>query len=337
MATYEVSTWAELVTAANTARNSGDVIKLIADIDCNYEIPTGVSSTVVIWQSSITIDGSYTENGVTKNHVIINLRTDITSPQPIFKFIFNNTTITHTVKNIDFVNVILNAPLFQVQDYYLATHYFYVKNCRFTGKRYDYLISRLAGQSSGAQGYVNNYLQHSYFNVPYYGTSETKIALCQYFYDSSAYFYNYADNCRIRVKYNGTYEPTYSGGRVMCEIYNINLSGCRIEGDIVGMDTDVTNLNFYIQGGAGSRTPSMQNVYDVDFYMKNVVRSRNVSMGTYKGVVKTPAKNWDDKTITYSNYVTPSTSSGIILATESQMQDTDWLIQHNFDVVPSNT
>ena len=334
MATYEVSTWAELVNAANTARSGGDIIKLVAEIDCNDEIPTGVTSTVEIWQVSITIDGSYTENGVTKNHVIRNLRTNITSPQPIFKFVFNNSSITHRVKNIDFINLILSAPLFQVKDYYLATHYFYVQNCRFTGKRYDYLISRLAGQTSGAQGFVQNYLQYSYFNVPYYGTSENKVRLCQNYYQSgSGYFYCYADSCRIKASYNETYTPTYDTGLVKSEITNVSLNGCRIEGDIVGCDADVSyiNINF---GVRPDRTISIQNVYDVDFYMKSISGSKNIEFNGCKGLVKRPVKDWETKTQEYNTY---NLYTDYIFATESQMKDTDWLIENGFDVIPSNT
>lgn len=75
MATVNVSTWAELRNAI-TGAASGDNIKLIADIDCNGEIPEGVSSKITI-EKTITIDGSYTENDVIKNHEIRNLRTQV--------------------------------------------------------------------------------------------------------------------------------------------------------------------------------------------------------------------------------------------------------------------
>ena len=51
MATHEVSTWAELAEAIRTAAG-GDTIKLIADIDCNDEIPEGVSSTIPSYEVS---------------------------------------------------------------------------------------------------------------------------------------------------------------------------------------------------------------------------------------------------------------------------------------------
>ena len=333
MATIEVSTWAELVNAITSA-SSGDTIKLIADIDCNRTIPEGVTSTIVVGYGNITIDGGYTEGDVIKRHEIRNLRTNINSPVTIFKFPMGGyNTVTHTVKNIDFVNSILDKPLLGIMDYYTADHNFYVKNCRFTGKRTDYLIGRIAGQSaSEAQGYVNVYLQNSYFNVPYYGSTESKIALCEYYKQSSAYFYSYADNCRIRTHYTGTYTPAYNTGNVYSEVYNISLTGCRVEGDIVANAGDVTYINFYIKGSAPSRTIPMQNVYDVDFYITSSVSNRNVDVVACKGLVKKPIKVLNSTT-TYTNY---NEKTDLIFATESEMQDTDWLIQHNFDVVPSN-
>ena len=86
MATIEVSTWAQLRSAITSAV-AGDVIKLIADIDCNDEIPEGVTSTIQTIDSTwFTITGEYTENDVVKRHEIRNLRTRATSPVTIFKF-----------------------------------------------------------------------------------------------------------------------------------------------------------------------------------------------------------------------------------------------------------
>jgi hypothetical protein len=117
MATYEVSTWAQLRSAITSAV-AGDVIKLIADIDCNDIIPEGVASTVVFpIGASVTIDGSYEEDNTIKNHEIRNLRTSVNSPVSIFKISRpGSSAITHTMKNIDFVNLVLNKPLLDVED-----------------------------------------------------------------------------------------------------------------------------------------------------------------------------------------------------------------------------
>lgn len=330
MATHEVSTWAELRSAISSAA-SGDTIKLIADIDCNDEIPEGVASTILLAMFKLTIDGGYVEDGVTKRHEIRNLRTSASSPVSIFKIqASSDGTYTYNIKNIDFVNLVLDAPLFET-----------------------------------AVQYTNVYLQKSFFNVPYYGTTQQNIALGEiydatggiskylYFYITNCRFtgkrttklirYNtyatglrffvYADFCYIKTKYTGTYEPSYNAGTVYSELYNMSLNGCRIEGDIVGNAGDVTNINFHLPGSYPSRTISMQNVYDVDFYIFPAVSDRAVDFAAIKGLIKKPVKVWNGTT-TYTNY---NEKTGLIFATESEMQDTDWLIQHNFDVVPSNT
>lgn len=331
MATIEVSTWAELVSAISSAA-SGDTIQLTADIDCNNEIPEGVSSTITILNKNLTIDGGYVENGVTKRHEIRNLRTSASSPVSIFKIqVSYDGEYTNTIKNIDFINLILVAPLFET-----------------------------------AARYTEVYLQKSFFNVPYYGSTQENIALSElyfrsgsriqklYFYitncrftgkrttkilryNSSAttvLFYIYADYCYIKTKYTGTYNPSYDAGTVYSELYNMSLNGCRIEGDIVGNAGDATYINFHLLGSYPPRTISMQNVYDVDFYISSAVSDRAVDFSANKGLIKKPVKVWNDTTTTtYTNY---NAKEDLIFATETEMQDTDWLIQNNFDIVPSN-
>jgi hypothetical protein len=77
----------------------------------------------------------------------------------------------------------------------------------------------------------------------------------------------------------------------------------------------------------------MQNVYDVDFYFTTNYE-KDVVLKACKGLFKRPIRLLSGEQVTFDTY--NSVSTGIILATEAQMQDTDWLIQHNFDVVPSN-
>ena len=102
MATYEVSTWAQLRSAI-TSVASGDTIKLIADIDCNDEIPEGVASTILLSVFTLTIDGGYVEDGVTKRHEIRNLRTSASSPASIFKIqASSDGTYTYNIKKYRF-------------------------------------------------------------------------------------------------------------------------------------------------------------------------------------------------------------------------------------------
>lgn len=328
MATHEVSTWAQLVSAISSAAND-DTIKLIKDIDCNKEIPEGVVSTVVLPIGiNVTIDGSYEEDGITKNHEIRNLRTSVNSPVSIFKISRpNSSAITHTIKNIDFVNLILNKPLLDVEDYYTAIHTFNIRNCRFTGKRYDYLIKRLAGQDSGAQGYINVNIYSSYFNVPYYGTSSEKASLCDYYSNSGSYFRSYMYNCRIKESFNDTYTPdnTIYGG-----ISNSYLDGCRVEGTLIGSALwDGTYHCINITRNA--YTPAIQNVLDCDIYLNTTSALTKPKLNRAPlGVVKIPIYYKNDTQVSLE-----SISSGIIAVTESQMQDTAELIQQGFDVVPS--
>lgn len=62
MATINVSTWSELVTAL-TNHGNNDTIKLITDTDCNNEIPGGVDSTINCGSTAVTLTGDYIESG----------------------------------------------------------------------------------------------------------------------------------------------------------------------------------------------------------------------------------------------------------------------------------
>ena len=339
MATHEVSTWPQLRNALTIAYNEITTIKLIADIDCNDDIPTGAASTIIFGRSdyALTIDGSYQENGVTKRHEIRNLRTDIASPVPIFQptgatYAYGGKTTT--IKGIDFFNLILDAPLFQGgaggDD---LRNYCVFNNCRFTGKRTTAIFSARTDYRCSWRFT----LQGCYVNVPYYGMSQADCSIVQRYPKSGSttpYCSCYSDYSRIHINYTGTYTPVYDAGNVYSDIYNVNLNDSRIEGDIVGHRGDSTNMLIYTQGVTSERTPSIQNVYDVNFYMMGVSSDSLIELHAYKGVIKIPVKKWEDKTTTYSNY---QAQAGLIFATESQMQDITWLIQQNFDVVPSNT
>lgn len=320
MATIEVSTWAELVSAISSAAN-GDTIQLTADIDCNNEIPEGVSSTIQPMKGgrrNITITGEYTDGGVTKRHEIKNLRTSTSSAVTIFKFIGeSNYSTTTTIKGIDFLNLILNASFIDIsKDGINYTHILNIRNCRFTGKRTDYLVNLHSDTR------LNIY--NSYINIPYFGSTLAKRTL-NYTYRAGS---GYMDSCRIRETFTGTYTPSSADDDATCSVFNMRLSGCRVEGEVVGGKYARYHADTVISG----YTPSAQNVYDVDFKLTNDIDT-SVPLYAFKGVVKVPIRKKDAETTTYE---ISNASTGVILADESQMKDANWLTQQGFDIVPSN-
>lgn len=317
MATHEVSTWAELAAAIRTAA-AGDVIQLTADIDCNDEIPEGVSSTIPSLEvtGTRTITGEYTENGVTKRHVIKNLRTSTASPVAIIRMNGYKNSTTN-IQGIDFLNLILAAPLIQVAETGSGNHIMNIRNCRFTGKRTDYLVYLYSST------YL--YMYNCYFNIYYNGNNETKLPLSYL----NTIGRGYMSNCRIRETFTGTYTPSSTDDVATCSVFPMRLSGCRVEGEVVSGKYP----RYHHSAALSNYTSGSQNVYDVDFKLTNNTDT-SVPLYAFKGVVKVPIRKKDDELTTYT---ISSASSGVIQATESQMQDTDWLIQHGFDIVPSNT
>ena len=315
MATHNVSTWAELASAIRNA-SGGDTIKLVDDINCNNEIPQGVESTVSCGQlSSLTIDGSYEEDGVTKNHIIYNLRTSLSNPVSIFQLSCPNYNYTKTIKNITFVNLILNAPLLYMANGGTYSHTFTIRNCNFVGKRYDYLFG------CGTQTGIILKMYQCFINVPYYGTTQAKAAINKPLYSQNAIIYN----SRVREYFNDTYTPSTNDSDVTCGVYNIAVDGCRIEGEVVGGKY----ARYHSSNAISSFTPSTQNVYDVDFKLTNTGED-SVPLYAHKGVIKSPITRKDDETIAYT---ISSQSTGTILATESQMKDAQWLHDQNFDII----
>lgn len=320
MATIEVSTWAELASAIRSAA-SGDTIKLIADIDCNNDYPTGIS-TITTSANRFTVDGSYIQNGVTKNHEIRNLRTTVSAPSTIFMLYSNAGNENWTTKyfrNIDFVNLILDKPLFTTKN----VSNLELRNCRFTGKRTDFLV----GCDNINESTSTTWMYSCYFNIPYYGTSVNNVPLVV-FNSSSSFKRSYAHYCRFKETYTGTWNPSTYIEAECCSVSNTWLNGCRVEGTIV----NGYSAYFHTSGVMNLDTPPMQNVYDVDFKLTSN-DSESVKIQAFKGVVKIPVRKYSDNT----PYGVASYSTGVIPADESQMKDTDWLIQHSFDVVPSDT
>lgn len=295
MATYEVSTWAELIARMADTTLETRTIKLVADIDCNDEVPFGPTSTINIIGSMAlycTIDGSYTKDGEIKNHVIRNLRTNVTSPVDIFNFRAHNPQsgqsdrflIGVTIQNIDFVNTILNnARMFRLTRYEYGSgdsgNTVKFKNCSFVGRRNRYLIGAIDSNANSLT------FESCFFNIPYKpsDTSNTYVPLTA---DWSGYAY--ANFCRFRESYNGwtvgTYEPAMSTNP-HSSTYNLKLNGCYIDGTIVGYSSNICITKYY------SYNAAIQNVVDADLRAYNNSGSDTVNIFAPKGIYKTAENN----------------------------------------------
>lgn len=314
MATHNVSTWAELVSAIGSAA-SGDTIKLTKDIDCNDEIPEGVASTITRGSTSLTIDGSYVEEEVTKYRIIRNLRTSVTSPVAIFSV--GSTTVTF--QYIDFINLVLDNYLIT-----LGTHTgrLNFNRCRFVGRRTTYMIFRQNISDPAWTNYVT--FTSCYLNIPYKGTDQTYIPIVNKAPSSNGY--TTANFCWIRETF-GDWTPT--SGSVMSATHDMRLNGCYIDGTVVGYD-DIRFTDRY------SFNSPIQNVFDVDL---RVIAGGDVgseiNVRTAKGVYKNLIRKLDDDSVVYTDAnQLPVTTA--ISATPTQMQNAQWLSDNGFDIVIPN-
>lgn len=339
MATYEVSTWSELIARMADTTLETRTIKLIADIDCNDEVPFGPTSSIDIVGSMAlycTIDGSYTENGVTKNHVIRNLRTNVTSPVDIFNFRAHNPQsgqsdrfkIGVTIQNIDFVNTVLNnARMFRLTKYEYGAggNTVKFKNCSFVGRRNRYLIGAISIDENSLT------FESCFFNIPYKpsDTSSTYVPLTA---DWSGYAY--ANYCRFRESYNGwtigTYEPGISTNP-QTSTYNLKLNGCYIDGTIVGHSSNICITKQY------SYDAAIQNVVDADLRAYNNSGSETVSIFAPKGIYKTAAngttpvvKKYNDDTV---NCSISNQNTSAIPEIPSKMTNPTLLAADGFDII----
>lgn len=341
MAIYEVSTWAELIARMADTTRETRTIKLTADIDCNDAVPFGPTSTIDIIGSIecyCTIDGSYTENGVTKNHVIRNLRTNVTSPVDIFNFRAHNPysgtsdlfKIGVTIQNIDFVNTVLNnASMFRLTRYEYASgdsgNTVKFKNCSFVGRRNRYLIGTINTNANSLT------FESCFFNIPYKpsDTSNTYVPL-----NADWGGYAYANYCRFRESYNGwtvgTYEPGMSTNP-QTSTYNLKLNGCYIDGTIVGYSSNICITNQY------TYYAPVQNVVDADLRAYNNSGSDTVSIFAPKGIYKTAAngttpivKKYNDDTV---NCSISNQNESAIPEIPSKMTNPAQLAADGFDII----
>lgn len=346
MATINVSTWNELVTAITETVSNGDTIKLTADIDCNSDIPYGVQETVNLAAHvasgsnvSYTIDGEYTENGVTKRHIIRNLRTSTSNPVTIFENA-NDAGLRYCVANfhnIEFINLICDDYLADSQNWGFNSYYpIWFSNCAFVGRRSYYLFN---GGNAGVGFY------QCYFDIPYkplagdsYSTSSKNLA--------------YAGNkCTASYsRFKESFPEDVIGNAFMntaessCSTYDMWLKGCFIEGKILSNNNNLALASSYYANNNG-----MQNVTDATIYLnyygdtppesgdkamtgngcwkKGVCRIDNVHAFTSSG--KDDTKTY---TLTFSSLQTYDIS-----ADSSEMVDPAALYAKNFDIiVPSS-
>ena len=347
MAVKEVSTWDGIVAALRNF-STGDIIRLTADIDLNYEYPLGVDAVNFIAGgyegASVTIDG----NG----YAIRNLRTKISSPANIFyKTAGNQLTVTFT--NIDFVNIILGGASFVQMTVSGDTLNF--QNCRFVGSRNGaaYLVN--ISES------VTLNLTRCFINVPWQGAGQTNLSYTSIIPKSTraaAVWRTTANYCWFREKYTGwtynttgIYTPGDNDGNVRIPSFSFSmfkLSGCYIDGSMkIPAGHDVINSGtryvYYCElinrATNNDYIPSAQNVFDCDLIAD--VGSASLSDNTirtcgWSGVIKKNAHTpggVEVPTYTFPSGSTMGGSTAPIFATPAQMKDAAWLSNAGFDII----
>lgn len=347
MAIKEVSTWDDIVEALYNF-DTGDIIRLTADINLNNEYPLGVNSTNLIAGgyegSSVTIDG----NG----HAILNLRTKISSPANIFyKTGGNQLTITFT--NIDFVNIILaGASLIYMTSSNDTLNF---QNCRFVGSR-----SGTAYLVNITENVILN-LTRCFIDVPWQGAGQTNLSYTSIIPKSTraaAVWHTTANYCWFREKYTGwvynttgIYTPGDNDGNVRIPSFSFSmfkLNGCYIDGSMtIPAGYDVINAGtryvYYCElinrATNNDYTPSAQNVFDCDLIAD--VGSASLSDNTirtcgWSGVIKKNAHTVGGAEITSYTFPSGSNMGGSITpiyATPAQMKDAQALSDLGFDIV----
>ena len=349
----EVSTWAEL--EACFADNTDVDIKLIADIDLNNEYPQGVTGFTFIGTKDFTIDGEYTENGVKKRHIIRNLRTNMTTPAPIFKQSAGTpaTGVDYhcIIKNIDFQNLILaGTNFFEVNDAYKIA----VNNCRFTGSRTGtaYFMKK-----NGS--YQGSSLTNCSFDLPWKGAGQSDLSPISLIYtigmsvNAGVTSFLQANYCRFVEKYTGWILPTdlrYDTTGRYYSFSGIKLNGCRVEGETIVptflcySDDFAYYSPFFMKQIASYVSPS-QNVFDVKITCKDNHSSgtlvNKLCYGAFNGVVSDTAVNESNTAIPLEDYNSSkyyfdkesSTCPNPIIASAAQMKDSDWLAAQGFDII----
>lgn len=331
MATVEVSTWSQLVTALSTSVQESKTIKLMNDIDCNDEIPTGVGSTITCYGSCgypTTVDGSYEEDGVIKNHVIRNLRTNVSTPVSIFKIVTNKSSgsgraCSITLKNIDFINLILmgGALISSYEDSIIGGHKVFITKCRFVGKRNRHLFN---GSSDTGVSDDSTYLlmTSSFFNIPYFptATENTYVPLVGEWTGTNTYIR--AQFCWFRHSYNGWDIPNNNGYHTYTRYMQMN--GCYNDGEIVGSNgLTITQKYDYAS--------PIQNV--VDCTIKLLGGTNTSTIYAPKGIWRDHVVDYNNPSTQYTDCVNGNSNLAIKVTPESNMTNPTWLAQNGFDIV----
>lgn len=316
MAIYEVSTWTELIAKLSDTTAEEKTIKLIADIDCNDEIPMGVETTIDVYGSGsypTIIDGAY--------HTIRNLRTHITSPVDIFaprSINSGNKNLNIDFNNIDFVNLILDkAYMFgQPNSGVISNNKLTFNKCRFVGRRNRYLLkARNWGSANGNATTFNS----CFFNIPCTptATENTYVPLSDDWYSGSTHFL-FANFCWFKEKYNG-WEIADNVDTPTSMRY-MQLNGCYIDGELVGSnELKVTGLYTY-------QSP-IQNVVDADIKLKNGSDGANIYAPS--GVWRNDVKSFDGAT----SYTTTNINISAIPESPENMKNPAQLYADGFDIV----
>ena len=336
MATKEASSWDEIVTALNRFA-TGDIVKLTKDIDLNEEYPAGVSSCSFEQSgyegTSVTIDGD--------GHKILNLRTNLSSPQNIFVKTNGGSNLTVTFKDLDFVNLILSgAHLVSINGH--NDDAVVLNNVRFVGKRSgaSYLINRNR----------NVTINSCDFNVPWQGSGSSARQYISLIPTSSSATSAVANYCRFHEHYTGWTMPNgwnYSddANSVFFSFSFMKINGCYIDGDSVCTKETISGSNnanilkFITKANAANYTPSAQNVFDGSVTLMNGIDNGAIEIGNLSGVMKKDIQVPSGSTAisTYSNVqdsdVVATNKPFPIKATASQMQDASWLSTNGFDII----
>lgn len=315
MITVDASTWTELVEAFNNGgtKYTDDVtIKLTADIDCNDEIPEGVETAISpnIGSYYCILDGAYGDH---QNHVIRNLRTHVVSPVNIFRA----GSYGLTLKNIDFINLILDSPLFTIGQSGDSAACI-INNCRFVGRRTCNLWNNTYSSTRTGVGVK---LYSCFFNIPYIKTPYvvTDIPLegnkgsgSYLKYNSYAYFCRFVESDDTLI------------GITSCS--NLKLSGCYVQGELTS-SSPITITSQYDYDSA------VQNV--VDLTLKTTEeQGTTVVVNAPKGIWKDAIYSTDSTVLTPYQYT--NTNPLAIPESPTDMMNVSELYSDGFDVQRPN-
>lgn len=314
MITREAGSWADLVTISNETKASplSDFlcIKLVANIDCNLEIPEGVAETLEFHfnttNQKLIIDGGT----LTQRHMIRNLRTHYQNPVPIFKAQTSyDSGVRMAVRNIDFMHLILDDYLLYCFGSYSAIANDYglaVSNCRFKGHRSSKMF-----YGSHENGYI---LSSCAFDMP----SSDDMLICTAGSNLSNRPHN-AYFCRFKEAYGGweidDSSPCTSFG-------NMQVSGCIVEGEIVGGEVLTLTNNYTFDS-------TVQNVIDADLRTTAEAGS-TITVNAPKGIWKNDIRSTDSSITSAYQYINGNQSA--IPETPVDMINASKLYTDGFDI-----